>query len=525
MADREYVFNAVNNSVSVTTTWGIFYTPNTSGASTTSTSLTTGTASTYFEISGIVINEGESIKKAVLTSTRSNYGTIDASASFQMNGGNYSSIKKMDASKISNGTNYELVFSLRASGKAGAPGDYTAPNFYSMTSTVSDMVLTVTVGAGSAFDGKVSSLNEGDKILIEEAEDFFAAYTLVHHNYNTGKALLFRDGSIGKKAWRSSVPSSAAANIYQNSTLDKYLTETWYPSLPETTRQYLQTIDYPVAVSNNSGTTTINRPAATLSAIESGLGGSSNYGSIWNYTETLAFDSSTNYWTREPLGAYANMARNISPAGKLYNGTVVTSLEIRPTIGVLEDQFVIFSETDNAYVLGAPHNSPTNLYINGAATDLEGLNSEANFILSWDAATSADNGITIGGYAVWYSPSADEEFQLYSTTTETSMTIIGPKKGRQSYYFKVQTLAPEGMEYCDSELSTAVRIAATKNSNVYYYNGSAWRIASPKSYGESGWTIANGGKYYNGVAWVPIIAAVGEVATLDSATLDSVVLG
>jgi len=105
------------------------------------------------------------------------------------------------------------------------------------------------------------------------------------------------------------------------------------------------------------------------------------------------------------------------------------------------------------------------------------------------------------------------------------MTIIGPKKGRQSYYFRVQTLAPEGMEYCDSELSAAVRIAATKNSNVYYYNGSAWRIASPKSYGENGWTIANGGKYYNGVTWVPIIAAAGDVAILDSATLDSVVLG
>lgn len=484
-----------------------------------------GTAVKSFPISGIVLGEGEYVQKAVLTASMSRYGTSDAGLQIFVNSVPFSGTRKYDAEGIENGTNWDATFVVRASGNYGQAGALNQSVSHSCTVNFTNVTLTVTTGAGSAFDGKVSSLNEGDKILIEEAEDFFAAYTLVHHNYNTGKALLFRDGSIGKKAWRSSVPSSVAANIYQNSTLDKYLTETWYPSLPETTRQYLQTIDYPVAVSNNSGTTTINRPAATLSAIESGLGGSSNYGSIWNYTETLAFDSSTNYWTREPLGAYANMARNISPEGKLYSGTVVTSLEIRPTIGVLEDQFVIFSETDNAYVLGAPHNSPTNLYINGAATDLEGLNSEANFILSWDAATSADNGITIGGYAVWYSPSADEEFQLYGTTTETSMTIIGPKKGRQSYYFRVQTLAPEGMEYCDSELSAAVRIAATKNSNVYYYNGSAWRIASPKSYGESGWTIANGGKYYNGVAWVPIIAAAGDVAILDSATLDSVVLG
>ena len=130
-------------------------------------------------------------------------------------------------------------------------------------------------------------MNEGDKILIEESEGVFASYTLVHHEYNTGKALLFRDDSIGTKQWRSSVPSSANANRYKDSTLDNYLENTWFPSLLETTRSYLQTIDYPVA-DTDGAKILINRHAATLSGSETGEGGAaSQYGDLWNYTGTL----------------------------------------------------------------------------------------------------------------------------------------------------------------------------------------------------------------------------------------------
>lgn len=501
MADREYVFHAVDSSVSVSTSWGIFFTPGTSGASTTSTGITTGTASTHFEISGLVINDGESIKKAVLTSTRTSAGTVDNSATFKLNYGNYSSTKKMDASGIANGSNYELTFTLRASGTAGQAGDYTAPNFYSMTSTVSNMVLTVTVGSGNVFDGEVSSLNEGDKIIITEASGD-AAYTLVHHEYNEGKALIFRDDSVGTVRWRYSTPSSTSANSYINSTLDQYFINTWYPTLPAETTQFLQTITYPVKSSASSGSsaTTIDRTASTLSGIESGLGGSNGYGSVWNYTDTLAYSGSSTYWTREPVAGMANYARSITTSGTLRNDSVTSSLAVRPTLGVLESQLVRQSDTDGEYIFCSKCTAPSALYIDGSAADVTGVNREVNLTLSWTAGTAGYNA-EITGYAVWYSTSASGTYELYGTTTGTSMTIIGPEKNSQTYYFKVQTLGPEDADYCNSDLSSTYRSVATKEGNVSYYDGTRWLLAAVKYYNGSEWVDVQDVKYYSGGTW------------------------
>ena len=495
MADREYVFNAVDNSVSVSTSWGIFYAPGSSGSSTTSTSITTGIVSTYFEISGIVINEGESIKKVVLTSTKSSYGTIDDNASFNLNGSNYSPMKKMDASGIINGTNYELTFSLRASGKAGQAGDYTAPNFYTMTSTVSDMVLTVTVGAGNAFDGKVSSLNEGDKIIIGE-NSANASYTLVHHEYNPGKALIFRDSSYGTSAYRS----SASYNGYNGSKLDKYLTETFFTALPETTTQFLQTIDYPIKETayNSSSAITINRTAATISAIETGLGGTTGYGSVLNYTDTVGIG--TYYWTREPVSGMDGYAKCINSSNALANQSLRSSYGVRPTLGILEEQLVRYSEADGGYLFCDKCTAPDTLYINGSETDVSGLNREVNLTLSWTAGTAGYNA-PISGYAVWYSTAADGTYELYGTTTDTSMTIIGPTKSSQTYYFKVQTLGPEDADYCNSELSSTYRAAATKLGNVSYYDGTRWLLAAMKYYNGSAWVDIKRAKSYDGNTW------------------------
>lgn len=85
-----------------------------------------------------------------------------------MNNANYGTQKKLEAELV-NGTDFEVEFYLIDSGKSGTPGHYTSPNFYSMTTTISDIVLAVTIGEGSAFDRKVSSLPDGAKILITEA--------------------------------------------------------------------------------------------------------------------------------------------------------------------------------------------------------------------------------------------------------------------------------------------------------------------------------------------------------------------
>lgn len=497
MADREYVFYAVDDSISVETSWGIFYTPNSSGSSTTSTGLTTGAASTYFEISGIEINEGESIKRVVLTSTRSNYGTVHSGASFTMNGERYASTKKLDADGIANGTNYKITFSLRASGTAGQPGDYTAPNYYSMTSTVSDMVLTVTVGSGNAFDGEVSSLNEGDKIIIEESSSSSALYTLVHHEYNTGKALIFRDESYGQSRYRS----SNSYDGYNGGTLDTYLTNTFYASLPSTTTQFLRTIDYPIKENTyaNASEITITRTAATISAIESGLGGEDGYGNVLNWTDTIGIGEY--YWTREPVGGMNDYAMCINSSNKAASNGITSNIGVRPTLGIAEEQLVRYSESDAGYIFCTKCTAPSSVYINGSETNVVDVNPSVSLTLSWSAGTAGHNA-PISGYAVWYSTSADGVYELYGTTTESSMAIEASKNRAQTYYFKVQTLGPEDADYCNSELSTTYRSVTTKTSNINYYDGTRWIVAVAKYYNGSAWVEVNGAKYYNGSSWV-----------------------
>lgn len=367
MADRTLTFSPDKTSVSMTTSWGIFLTPG-SSTNTSYTDLTSGRATISFAISGITLGENENIKKIILTSTRSNSGTIDSSARLTMNGINYSTAKKLDAELI-NGTNFEVDFYLIASGKAGTPGSYSAPNFYSMTTTISNIVLTVTIGEGSVFDGKVSSLPDGAKILITEASGN-ALYTLVQHNYNTDKALIWRDDSVGTQQWRSTAPSSEYGNKFADSSLDRYIINTWYPTLPSNTAQFLQTIDYPIreSAANGSASISINRQASTISAMETGLGGNNGYGTPLDYTTTV--NGGVAYWTREPVGGMANYARRVNASGVLGNAHVTTALGVRPTLGVLEDQLVIYSSSDSAYKFASKCTAPTTVKINDGTTNI-----------------------------------------------------------------------------------------------------------------------------------------------------------
>ena len=492
MADRILTFSPDKTSVSMTTSWGIFYTPG-SSTDTTYTSLTSGRATISFAISGITLGENENIKKIILTSTRSNSGTYDDSARLTVNDANYSTTKRLDV-ELTNGTNFEVDFYLIASGKAGKPGSYSAPNFYSMTTTISNIVLTVTIGEGNAFDGKVSSLNEGDKIIITEASGD-GTYTLVQHEYNTGKAMLFRDASIGTSRYYYSTPSSYTSNKFESSTLDTYINITWYNSLPTATKDFLTTLDYPIAQKNNGTATIISRNACTISNSEHS-GGSESWGFPLSYAGTLSLD--TAYWTRTPVNGMNNYARMVNTSNEIANSSVTTARNVRPTLGVLETQLV--KPTTDGYIFCTKCTAPTTIEIDNGTTNITNTQPNTSCTLSWSGATAGTNA-PITGYAVWYSTSANGTYSLYGTTTSTSMSVSGPEKGYQSYYFKVQTLTDEDADYCNSDLSSTSRAISTKNSNLYYYDGTRWLIGLPKYWNGSAWVEGNSTNYYNGSSW------------------------
>jgi hypothetical protein len=59
----------------------------------------------------------------------------------------------------------------------------------------------------------ISTLSAGTQIAITEA-NYPAYYTLVHHNYNSGKAMLLRNASVGTSAWRTPASSTTSGNIF-----------------------------------------------------------------------------------------------------------------------------------------------------------------------------------------------------------------------------------------------------------------------------------------------------------------------
>lgn len=501
MADREYVYSVGN--FSLTSTWERVRNGTSQGESITTRNLIGESATKSFAITGISLASDEQVKNVILSATLSKSGTTDGSERVTVNGMSLNSgIRKLDVNSLVLNSNYDVTFYFCASGNTPAIPSAWGTTTYECTLTCTNVTLTVITGTGNVFDGKVESLNEGDKLIVSEASAK-AAYTLVHHNYNDGKALIFRDDSIGTGQWRSSKPSSSYVNKYIDSSLDRYFINTWYPTLPSETTQFLQTITYPVKTSASSGAdaTTIDRMVCTLSAAEAGLGGDSMYGSPWNYTNTLAYSGSTNYWTREPTGGMAEYAKSIYPNGNSYgNSTVTNSLAMRPTLGVLESQLVRYSDSDGGYIFCTKCTAPSTLYINGSASNVSKLNKGTNLTLSWNDGTAGHNA-PISGYAVWYSTSANGTYELYGTTTGTSMIIIGPDKLRQTYYFKVQTLGPDDADYCNSDLSSTYRSAATKDGNVSYYDGTKWILAAVKYYNGSKWVDVQDVKYYSGGTW------------------------
>ena len=494
MADKEYVYSVGN--FSLTSTWERVRTGTSQGESITTRNLIGASVTKSFAITGISLASGERVKNVILSATLSKSGTTDGSERITANGMSLSSgSRKLDTDSLVLNSNYDVTFYFRASGNTPAVPSAWGTTTYECTLNCTNVTLTVVTGTGSVFDGKVESLNEGDKIIVDESSAK-AAYTLVHHNYNDGKALIFRDTSYGNSKYRT----SASYNGYNGSSLDQYLTGTFYASLPSTTTQFLQALDYPIKETayNSAAEITVNRMAATISCLETGQGGTVGYGSILNYTDTVGIGVA--YWTREPVSGMNGYAKYVGANNTVGNQALTNTYAVRPTLGVLEEQLVRYSDNDGGYIFCTKCTAPSTIYINGVASNVSELNKEANLTLSWSAGTAGYNA-PISGYAVWYSTSANGTYELYGMTTETSMTIIGPDKLRQTYYFKVQTLAPDDADYCNSDLSSTYRSAATKEGNVSYYDGTKWILTAVKYYNGSAWVDVQDVKYYSGGTW------------------------
>ena len=307
------------------------------------------------------------------------------------------------------------------------------------------------------------SASSGTKIAITESSGT-ALYTLVHHNYNNGKAMLFRDASIGTKAWRSSTPSSTN-NIFQGSTLDAYLTS-WYSTLPSTTTKYLTTLDYPVTDKNYGGSKIyITRDACTISLAETGLADHANWQDIGDLDCLDTLGCGSLYWTRQPSNGTTSAYR-ITAAGTNYGTVAVTNTSgVRPTLGVLETQDVEYDSSLGAYVLvDAPEptqcGAPSAVLLWGTETDMTDVEPGEELYLSWREGT----GTYITGYAVYTSASLNSGYTLYTTTTDQYVyPIPAPTSYSTTLYFRVQTLGQGGINGSyNSALSTAYRYVRTK---------------------------------------------------------------
>lgn len=357
----------------------------------------------------------------------------------------------------------------------------------------------------------ISSLDTGATILLKEADGSYADYTLVQLDYNDGKALLWRNESIGSSAWRAT-NVAASSMLYQGSDLDTYLT-TWYQNLPSDTQNVLSSISYPVASTNSSSgpQTYISRYAATVSGSEIGCTNSSGgyYGTELDFYYKPA---ATSYWTRQP---YAGLAAVFyyNKDDAVFSGVSSTSSRgVRPTVGVDQESIeVTWDGTLGGYklskvVTATPCTAPAALYLDGGSYNYGDVEPGNSYTLSWDAGT----GSSIIGYAVYYSTSSSGSYTWMKDVTGTSTTVYAPDTYSTYRYFKVKTLGADSS--LDSELSTAYRYVHTKDAptqttctapSTLYLNGYASNQsgATPGSSFTLSWSAGTGSSISGYKVW------------------------
>lgn len=324
---------------------------------------------------------------------------------------------------------------------------------------------------------KVSELYDGASILLEESSGTYSSYTLMQHNYNSGKALLWRDASIGSVKWRTSTVSYYN-NLYQTSYLDSYLNGTWYSSLLSTTRGLLTPLSYPVSDYNSGGNpTSITRNAATVSATELGLVVDSNYGSTMDYAVAGIIDRDVNYWTRQPVNSSSTVYYVYSD-GSRDNSSSTASYAVFPTVGISESTSVEWDGNLGGYKLSSATSSspaaPAALYLNGGSYNYGEVEPGTSFTLSWDASTSA----SVTGYIVYYKDTGDTTYTSVGSVTSLYKTVYAPDSYSTTRTFYVR--AVNSNNYV-SDYSTATRYVTTKAAptvsvptppaSVYLYDG------------------------------------------------------
>jgi hypothetical protein len=181
----------------------------------------------------------------VVTADLSWNGDRTCNETITINGSNfYSGVHKLHIEDLIIGEDWSAEFCFKLAYNPQIDGA-SATNELSVTKTVvfENVVLTITTGSDIVFDGSISSLPEGTKIYIDESNGVMSSYSIVHHGYNDGLCLLWRDTCID-----SSVAFNHTANSFlsdNNGVLDEYLNETFYNSLPDFTRQCICLAIYP----------------------------------------------------------------------------------------------------------------------------------------------------------------------------------------------------------------------------------------------------------------------------------------
>lgn len=496
----ELVFNL--GDITLTSTWTVNIYELGYGTERVVTDLKGESALRTIHITGIP--EGENVKRAMLTATFNRVGATDYGEQIKVNTLNFGKgSKKINASEFANGTDWTAQFYYCASGNAGE-GSLDEYVDYSCTLYISNIVLTITTGTGSSFDGQIGSLPEGSKIIIDEADGVQGVYSIVHHGYNEGLCLLWRDNCVATTSAFNQNEDTFLADNYGK--LDAYLNSTFYNTLPEETKPYIVPAIYPTLDKRLYGTiTNIERYVCTPSVreIKETTGAEEWHGVPFDYLDTVACNEI--YWTRSVDTSSAGYAYRISDTGESYTYGRDYASGVRPCFCVLETQLVVLSDDDTHYILASVLDAPTKVMLDGIETDKIEQQRNLSLELSWSTVLSD----FITGYEVWMCNVADGTYEYIGSTTigedgiiPTSLIVHSGDKGFAEYYYKVKAITTPETDYLDSSLSDVYRLIATKRTNIHYYDGVRWLLASIKYYNGSNWEDTNGVKYYDGTQWI-----------------------
>lgn len=449
------------------------------------------------------IPEGENVQKAVLSATINLVGDVGNTEIIKVNNLNFSRGRKtLPVEEFANDTEWTAEFYFQ--GAYGGGGVSSVPNAIenkTCTAYFTNVVLTLTTGAGAVFSGEIGSLVEGTKIFVKESNETTGVYSIVQHGYGDSTlCLLWRDTCLD---------ASVAFNQNENSylkgnygTLDEYLDDTFYNSLPDETKAQIQLGFYPTLTQASYGSViSLERYISTPSVIElfENVGYDERHENSLDYLNTV--NNGETYWTRSINPDSLGNAYIINSSGEptLYNREL--SLPARPCFCVLETQLVVPTEDGLGYTLsGVMVEAPTEIYLNGSSEDLTDLQRDVILTLSWNAVQDS----RIQGYEVWISDSVDGEYSFYRATQideegniPTSIEITSGSKGYAEKYLKVRAITTPETEYLDSSLSLVARSYSTKKTGVHYYDGAFWRLAVPNYYNGIEKKTVNSIMYYD----------------------------